>query len=99
MLFQRRNITTIHICVIFILGGPGSGKETQCEKIVKKYGYNHLSYDDLFKTEMTRESRRSQTLKEYMEDRSLVPIVSQFFFRILCWYPINIMFKFVFAFN
>ena len=25
------------------LGGPGSGKGTQCEEIVKKFGYCHLS--------------------------------------------------------
>jgi adenylate kinase len=29
--------------IVFILGGPGSGKGTQCERIVKKYGFNHLS--------------------------------------------------------
>jgi len=30
-------------CVIFVLGGPGSGKGTQCQKIVKGYGFEHLS--------------------------------------------------------
>ena len=30
-------------CVIFVLGGPGSGKGTQCQKIVKAYGFEHLS--------------------------------------------------------
>jgi predicted PilT family ATPase len=29
--------------VIFVLGGPGAGKGTQCEKIVKDYGFVHLS--------------------------------------------------------
>ena len=29
--------------IVFILGGPGSGKGTQCERIVAKYGYQHLS--------------------------------------------------------
>jgi hypothetical protein len=29
--------------IVFILGGPGSGKGTQCEKIVAKYGFQHLS--------------------------------------------------------
>ena len=27
--------------IIFVLGGPGSGKGTQCEKIVKNYNYTH----------------------------------------------------------
>ncbi len=30
-------------CVIFVLGGPGSGKGTQCQRIVKAYGFEHLS--------------------------------------------------------
>jgi pantothenate kinase len=29
--------------VIFVLGGPGSGKGTQCAKIADKYGCKHLS--------------------------------------------------------
>ena len=37
--------------VIFILGGPGSGKGTQCELIVKKYHYVHLSAGDLLREE------------------------------------------------
>jgi AAA domain len=29
--------------VVFVLGGPGSGKGTNCTKIVEKFGYVHLS--------------------------------------------------------
>ena len=29
--------------VVFVLGPPGAGKGTQCQKIVEKYGYTHLS--------------------------------------------------------
>ena len=29
--------------VVFVLGGPGAGKGTQCANIVKKYGWCHLS--------------------------------------------------------
>ncbi|RHY35204.1 hypothetical protein DYB32_000341 [Aphanomyces invadans] len=29
--------------VLFVLGGPGSGKGTQCSKIVAKFGFVHLS--------------------------------------------------------
>jgi adenylate kinase len=34
------------------LGGPGSGKGTQCEKIVAKYGLTHLSSGDLLRAEV-----------------------------------------------
>lgn len=29
--------------VVFVLGGPGSGKGTQCEKIVEEFPVEHLS--------------------------------------------------------
>ena len=35
--------------VLFILGGPGSGKGTQCELICKNYKFNHLSAGDLLR--------------------------------------------------
>jgi len=38
--------------VIFVLGGPGSGKGTQCANIVTAYGYEHLSAGDLLREEM-----------------------------------------------
>lgn len=36
------------ITVIFVLGGPGVGKGTQCEKLVKDYGFVHLSGESCF---------------------------------------------------
>ena len=29
--------------VLFVLGGPGAGKGTQCERLVKDCGFTHLS--------------------------------------------------------
>ena len=29
--------------VVFVLGGPGAGKGTQCARIVENFGYVHLS--------------------------------------------------------
>merc|ERR1711915_1104368 len=37
--------------VIFVLGGPGAGKGTQCVKIVEQFGYVHLSAGDLLRAE------------------------------------------------
>jgi len=34
------------------LGGPGSGKGTQCEKIVETFGLQHLSAGDLLRREI-----------------------------------------------
>ncbi|KAK5970173.1 hypothetical protein GCK32_020839, partial [Trichostrongylus colubriformis] len=43
-----------HVPIFFIVGGPGSGKGTQCEKIVAKYGLSHLSSGDLLRDEVGR---------------------------------------------
>ena len=37
--------------VVFVLGGPGAGKGTQCAKIVKQFGFVHLSAGDLLRAE------------------------------------------------
>ena len=37
--------------VVFVLGGPGAGKGTQCERIVSTFGYKHLSAGDLLRAE------------------------------------------------
>lgn len=35
--------------IVFILGGPGAGKGTQCDIMINKYGYTHLSTGDLLR--------------------------------------------------
>ncbi|KAM6169981.1 adenylate kinase isoenzyme 1 [Rhynchocyon petersi] len=54
--------------------GPGSGKGTQCEKIVQKYGYTHLSTGDLLRAEVSSGSARGKMLSEIMEKGQLVPL-------------------------
>lgn len=42
------------VSVIFVLGGPGSGKGTQSDKLVKDRGFVHLSAGDLLRAEQKR---------------------------------------------
>jgi UMP-CMP kinase len=37
-------------------GGPGSGKGTQCAKIVDTFGFKHLSAGDLLRREIASNS-------------------------------------------
>ncbi|XP_007434504.1 adenylate kinase isoenzyme 1 isoform X1 [Python bivittatus] len=60
--------------IIFVVGGPGSGKGTQCEKIVEKYGYTHLSTGDLLRAEVSSGSERGKKLSAIMEKGELVPL-------------------------
>ena len=36
-------------CVVFVIGGPGSGKGTQCAKIKQYFNYEHISTGDVLR--------------------------------------------------
>ncbi|XP_068621346.1 adenylate kinase isoenzyme 1 [Battus philenor] len=59
--------------IVWVLGGPGSGKGTQCEKIIAKYGFTHLSTGDLLRAEVKSGSDRAKCLTSIMERGELVP--------------------------
>ena len=53
--------------ICFIIGGPGSGKGTQCEMLVEKYDMAHFSSGDLLREEVASGSERGQALQEIMK--------------------------------
>merc|ERR1712149_64463 len=79
MALERKNIdksplTKAGLPVIWVLGGPGCGKGTQCDRIVAQYGYTHLSSGDLLREEVASGSERGKTLNAMMEKGDLVPL-------------------------
>ena len=53
--------------VVFVLGAPGAGKGTQCQRIVDKYGYVHLSAGDLLRAEQqTQGSEHGQVIEHHI---------------------------------
>ncbi|KAK3677290.1 hypothetical protein LTR78_002828 [Recurvomyces mirabilis] len=48
-------VSKLDILVIGILGGPGSGKGTQCARLEQKYLLKHISIGDVMRAEMERE--------------------------------------------
>ena len=61
--------------VVFVLGPPGSGKGTQCQKIVKEYGYAHLSAGELLRTEQnTKGSQFGELIEKHMVSGTIVPV-------------------------
>lgn len=58
---------------VFVLGGPGSGKGTQCTRIKEKYGYTHLSSGDLLRDEVKSGSQLGAALDATMKNGDLVP--------------------------
>merc|ERR1711909_107035 len=67
-------LTASGLPIVWVLGGPGCGKGTQCDKIVAKYGYTHLSSGDLLREEVKSGSERGKTLNAMMEKGDLVPL-------------------------
>lgn len=63
------------VTVVYILGGPGSGKGTQSTHLVQDYGFKHLSAGDLLREEQDREgSEYGQMIKDYIKDGKIVPM-------------------------
>ncbi|KAK2798413.1 hypothetical protein FQN50_008853 [Emmonsiellopsis sp. PD_5] len=65
---------TEHIVVIFVLGGPGVGKGTQCSKLAQDLGFEHISVGDLLREERgSAESRFSDFISESMKESVIIP--------------------------
>lgn len=60
--------------VVFVLGGPGSGKGTQCSNIVRDYGFVHLSAGDLLRAEQQRETDNAELIKTFIKEGKIVPV-------------------------
>jgi adenylate kinase len=59
--------------IVFVLGGPGSGKGTQCAKIAEKFGFIHLSSSDRLRKEANSGSELGKDVGVAMASGSLVP--------------------------
>ncbi|KAK2810345.1 hypothetical protein FQN50_003076 [Emmonsiellopsis sp. PD_5] len=61
--------------VLFILGGPGSGKGTQSQNLVRDYGFHHLSAGDLLRSEQERPgSEYGALIRHNIREGIIVPM-------------------------
>jgi adenylate kinase len=58
---------------LILFGPPGSGKGTQSEKLIEKYGFRHLSTGDLLRSEIALETELGLEAKKFMDQGQLVP--------------------------
>ncbi|MCQ2346562.1 MAG: adenylate kinase [Paludibacteraceae bacterium] len=58
---------------VILCGAPGSGKGTQSEFIVKKYGLNHLSTGDALRAEIKSGSALGKEIDAIISKGNLVP--------------------------
>lgn len=59
--------------IIFILGGPGSGKGTQCQLLSEKFLYKHISAGDLLRAEKNKDTKYSNLINKYISNGKIVP--------------------------
>jgi len=60
--------------IVFVLGGPGSGKGTQCEKLAQEYGFEHISVGDVLRDELNRRTHLGEQIKSTIEQGEMVSI-------------------------
>ena len=58
---------------IVIFGAPGSGKGTQSEKMIQKYGFGHISTGDVLRDQIKRGTELGKTAKSYIDNGQLIP--------------------------
>lgn len=61
--------------VVFVLGGPGSGKGTQCTSIVQQFGFTHLSAGDLLRAEINSGNENGVMIQSMIKEGKIVPSV------------------------
>ncbi len=58
---------------LILFGPPGSGKGTQSEKLIDRYGLKHLSTGDLLRSEIAQHTALGMEAKSLMDKGQLVP--------------------------
>ncbi|KAJ7582469.1 UMP-CMP kinase [Mycena floridula] len=72
---SNKKMDTSKVTVLFVLGGPGAGKGTQCARLVEEYDFCHLSAGDLLRAEQNREgSEHGQLIRTCIKEGSVVPM-------------------------
>lgn len=76
-LFRRRTPVKKkeHPKVVFVLGGPGSGKGTQCQKLVEANfkDFHHISVGQLLRKEVDDGGDHAEMITEYVKEGKMVP--------------------------
>ena len=80
---QGRNLPDIYTLVnednlkkmknIVIFGAPGSGKGTQSDLLIQKYGLGHISTGDVLRSEIKKGTELGKTAASYIDKGQLIP--------------------------
>lgn len=59
--------------IVFVLGGPGSGKGTQCTKLIENFDLVHLSAGELLRQHIASGSPEGKMVQEIIDQGQIVP--------------------------
>lgn len=58
---------------IVLFGGPGSGKGTQSQRLIDRYGYHHISTGDVLRDHIRRGTHHGRVAEGYINQGQLIP--------------------------
>ena len=73
--------------IIFVIGGPGCGKGTQCKKIVENFKYESFSTGDLLRNYVKEQKEGYEEIQKLMTEGKLIS--SETLMKVLKTYVVN----------
>ena len=73
--------------VVFVIGGPGCGKGTQCKRIIKNFGYQSFSTGDLLRQYVKDKKDGYEEIDNQMKEGKLIS--SETIMKVLKSYIVN----------
>jgi len=70
---MKDDVTPTRPSLIFVLGPPGSGRGTQCAKLVDKFGFKHIVASDVLRNEVVTGSEQGRIVESVMREGDVVP--------------------------
>lgn len=58
---------------IVVFGAPGSGKGTQSERLIERYGIHHISTGEVLREQIKKQSELGKTAEAYISKGHLIP--------------------------
>ena len=72
-LLKESSLSIDNMKNIVIFGAPGSGKGTQSDLIIEKYGLGHISTGDVLRSEIKKGSELGKTAASFIDKGQLIP--------------------------
>ena len=73
--------------IVFVIGGPGCGKGTQCKRIIKNFGYQSFSTGDLLRQYIKDKKDGYEEIDNQMKEGKLIS--SETLMKVLKSYVVN----------